>query len=57
MSAVLRLRDAGKVVIFISHRSPVLQIADRIMLISAGQMVAFGERENILAKLRQQASI
>ena len=57
MSAVRRLRDAGKVVIFITHRSGVLAIADRIMLIDDGQMVAFGERDNVLAILRQQAAI
>lgn len=57
MSAVRRLRDAGKVVIFITHRSGVLAIADRIMLIDDGQMVAFGERDNALAILRQQAAI
>lgn len=57
MTAVRRLRDAGKVVIFISHRSGVLAIADRIMLIGDGQMVAFGERDKVLAILRQQAAI
>jgi len=57
MAAVRGLRDAGKVVIFISHRSGVLAVADRIMLLGEGRMIAFGERENVLSILRQQASI
>lgn len=57
MMAVRRLRDAGKLVIFISHRSGVLSIADRVMLMGEGQIVLFGEREKVLATLRQQPSV
>lgn len=53
MSAVQRLRDAGRTVLFISHRASVLAAADRIMVLQKGHVVAFGRRESVLSFLQQ----
>jgi len=55
MEAVSVLRSKGKALVFISHRPSVLAVADRIMLIDRGRVAAFGEREAVLAFMRQQA--
>lgn len=55
MSAVMRLRNDGRTVIFISHRSGVLAAADRIMVLEQGKIAALGPRDQVLQFLRQPA--
>lgn len=57
LAAVQRLRQEGKLVLFISHRTSVLAIADKIMMIGEGKVVAFGKRDEVLGALRQRAAI
>ena len=57
MNAVKRLRDSGRTVLFISHRSGVLAVADRIMILEQGRLTAFGPRDQVLGFLRQRAAI
>ena len=56
MAAVERHRNAGKVVFFISHRTGVLAVSDRILLMGEGRVIAFGERDEVLGILRQRAA-
>jgi ATP-binding cassette subfamily C protein/ATP-binding cassette subfamily C protein EexD len=50
--AVLGLKKAGRTVLIITHRSSVLAIVDKILVMSLGQALAFGEKASVLAKIR-----
>ena len=43
---------AGKTVILITHRSTLLGLIEKIALMDKGQLVAFGERNEVLANLQ-----
>ncbi|MEL6977735.1 MAG: ATP-binding cassette domain-containing protein, partial [Pseudomonadota bacterium] len=48
-----RLRDAGSIVIVLTHSQRMLQAVDKILLLDKGEQRAFGAREAILARLRK----
>ncbi|TDQ39289.1 type I secretion system permease/ATPase [Tepidicella xavieri] len=50
-----RLRDfmPGKTVILISHRTSLLELVDRIIVMDAGRIVADGPKEQVVQALRQ----
>ncbi len=50
--AIKRLKADNRTVVIITHRPAALAAADRVMVVSLGQVVAFGPRDDILAKLR-----
>jgi ATP-binding cassette, subfamily C, bacterial LapB len=45
----------GITTVFVTHRGPMLQIADRVLVIEGGRVVANGPRDEILAKLQASA--
>ena len=51
LQALRKLRQLGKTVVVITHRSQVLQAVDRLLLLNEGQVVAFGPRDAVLQKL------
>jgi len=54
LQAVLLLKQQGKTVVLISHRQGVLKVADRLVIMQEGQVVASGPRDGVLAALQQQ---
>jgi ATP-binding cassette, subfamily C, bacterial exporter for protease/lipase len=54
MKAMQGLRSQGRTVVLISHRPGVLQVADRLVLLQDGQLVASGPRDGVLAALQKQ---
>lgn len=50
-----RLRDfmPGKTVILISHRTSLLDLVDRIIVMDAGRIVADGPKDQVIQALRQ----
>jgi len=56
MNTLLALKARQCSTIVISHRSSVLPVADKILLLREGQVAAFGPRDEILEKLRQAAA-
>lgn len=48
---ILNLRNAGRIVIVISHRPHILQSLNMAMLIHSGRMVAFGSREQVFQQV------
>ena len=46
------LKEQGRTVVFITHRSSLLEQADRIALLVDGQLARFGPRDTVLASLR-----
>ena len=48
--AVATLKEAGTTVLLITHRLPILQSADKIAVMAAGELKLFGERDEVLRK-------
>ena len=54
MQSVQALKEAGRTVILISHRPGVIKVADRLVLMQDGKLVANGPRDAVLQVLHQQ---
>ncbi|MGL4242228.1 MAG: HlyD family type I secretion periplasmic adaptor subunit, partial [Beijerinckiaceae bacterium] len=48
---ISRLRDAGAVVVLITHRLSMLTVCDDVLVMHAGSVQAFGRKEQVLARL------
>ncbi len=57
LSAVLLLKQQGKTVVLISHRQGVLKVADRLVIMQDGLVVASGPRDGVLAALQKQREV
>lgn len=56
--AVLKLRQAGKTVILISHRPNIIRVTNKLLMLRDGLVAAFGPTEDVLkamAKAQQDA--
>jgi len=53
LHTLLRLKEAKKTVFVISHRTSILSIVDRILLLVNGVMQAYGPRDDVLTLLRK----
>lgn len=53
MSALKNLKVNGATVVVISHRSNVLQAADKLLILRDGQVQAFGPRDQILNAIKE----
>ncbi|MDP3619270.1 MAG: type I secretion system permease/ATPase [Ramlibacter sp.] len=51
-----QLKEQGKTVFLITHRTGAVAVADRVILLKDGQIVADGPRESVLAALRPPAA-
>ena len=51
LACVKRLKEFGSTVIFVTHKTNMLACADKILLLSEGMVQAFGDRDEILAKI------
>lgn len=54
-NAIVKSLDAatkGKTVLFVTHRGPLVSLADRIMVIEGGKLVMDGPRDAVLEKLK-----
>jgi ATP-binding cassette subfamily C exporter for protease/lipase len=54
LNAMLLLKSKGANVILISHRPGVLSVADRVVILQDGQLVASGPRDGVLQALKEQ---
>jgi ATP-binding cassette subfamily C exporter for protease/lipase len=53
--SLLRLKQKGCTVVLISHRSGVIKLADRLLVLQAGRVIANGPRDAVLQALRGTA--
>jgi PrtD family type I secretion system ABC transporter len=53
LEAIRRGREKGMAFIIMAHRQTVLAVVDLILVLGAGQMRAFGARDEVLKALRQ----
>ncbi len=51
LACVHRLKEFGSTIIFVTHKTNMLACADKILVLQQGMVQAFGERDEILAKL------
>ncbi|SIT48640.1 Alkaline protease secretion ATP-binding protein AprD [Paraburkholderia ribeironis] len=53
--ALLKLKQDGVTVVVVTHRQAVLSIADRVMVMRAGEVECFGTREQVQAVMQSRA--
>lgn len=53
VKARLRRYVPGKTVVLVSHRTSLLDLVDRIIVMDAGRIVADGPKEQVILALRQ----
>ena len=51
LACVHRLKELRSTIIFVTHKTNMLACADKILVLQQGVVQAFGERDEILAKL------
>lgn len=51
LACVHRLKEFGSTIIFVTHKTNMLACADKILVLQQGMVQAFGDRDEILAKL------
>ena len=51
LSAIQQLRHHGSTVVLITHKTNILASVDKIVVLSHGQVVGFGSKDEILSKL------
>jgi len=52
--ALQACRERGAVCFVIAHRTGVLGVVDKVLVLNKGQMVEYGPRDNVLASLQQR---
>jgi len=57
IEAVKDLKEQGKTVVLISHRTNVLSVVDKLLVLQEGKMVHFGSRDMILAALQKSSQV
>jgi ATP-binding cassette subfamily C protein/ATP-binding cassette subfamily C protein EexD len=50
--AIDQLKAAARTVVVITHRPAALASADRVMIMSLGQLVTMGPRDEVLSRMR-----
>jgi PrtD family type I secretion system ABC transporter len=50
-SALARLKDSGTTVVMVLHRSGIMGLADKIVVMDNGRMNDFGKRSDVLARM------
>ena len=51
--AIARLRERGVTVVLIAHRAGMVSLADKVLVLAAGAIDAFGPRDEVLRALRR----
>ncbi len=52
--AIQGMKASGITVIIITHRTNILAVVDKLLMLNDGQVVGFGERDEVLSTLKQQ---
>jgi len=55
LSAVKYLKEKGITIVIIGHRPNVIQQVDKILVLRQGQVQDFGARDEVLARLTENA--
>jgi ATP-binding cassette subfamily C protein EexD len=57
MKTLAQLRHEGRTVVVVTHRSNVLSLADKILVIGEGQIALYGDRDKVLAMLHEAGMV
>ena len=55
LAALRTLRERGSMVVLMTHRRSILDLADRVLLLQGGRTLAFGPRDEVLQRLVRPA--
>ena len=55
ISAIRELKEEGKTVVLITHRTSIIGVVDKLMILQAGVTQHYGPRDQVLAALQQAA--
>jgi ATP-binding cassette subfamily C exporter for protease/lipase len=53
VAAIAQLKAMGTTIVVMTHRTSVLSVTDKILVLRDGQAQGFGPRDEVLAALRQ----
>jgi ATP-binding cassette subfamily C protein EexD len=56
VAAIVRIKSQGCTVVIISHRTLVLSIVDKVVVLKDGMVLSFGQREQVLSQLSQSSA-
>ncbi|MGZ8252099.1 MAG: type I secretion system permease/ATPase [Methylophilaceae bacterium] len=51
LTALLRLKQEGKAIVLVSHRSSILKITDQLLILQNGEVAHYGTRDAVVAEL------
>ena len=54
-SAIRRLKEQGATLVIVTHRTNILEVVDKVMVLSAGEIVTFDEPRKVVALLTGMA--
>ena len=54
--ALTRVRERGGIVVVVAHRPSAIGALNKLMVMAGGQVQAFGEKEEVLARMTQRAA-
>lgn len=57
MKSLSLARERGTAVVIVAHRSNVLNIADRLLLLQEGQVASFGTRSQVINQISEQRKL
>ena len=52
LAALLQIKESGRTVIVITHRTAILSMVDKLLLMKNGDVVKFGEKDEVLNAVR-----
>ena len=55
-SAIVQLKSRGTTIVVMTHRTSVLGVADKMLVLSEGQTQMFGPRDDVLKALSEAAA-
>ena len=57
MKTLTELKQQGRTVVVITHRSNVLAISEKILLLGEGQIAVYGDRDKVMAVLKDAGKL
>ena len=56
VSALRRMKESGSTIIIITHRTSILSVVDKLLLLKEGMVANFGQRDLVLKDISPQSS-
>ena len=56
LSALQKLKGSGSTILVVTHRTPILALADKLLVLKSGSIAAFGGRDEVLKSINQASA-